>query len=339
MHSVKMPKIFKASLTVLAVACLQFNFHCNSALAQTNAIGAGEKDTIFIGPVKVRDSVTELLEKQRKSIVLKRAQDVLQSELTAAFNKTRVFQLVERERADAVQLEQAFSAVNVDSSDKNKANMAQFAGAKFAVLPEINSFEDQTSVTEYERIGRKDISRKLSVSVVLKIVNTTTGAILPESPSVQLSTKDAAEYARMGASVATDDQVTQLMMLAAHKLSWAVVGQVRPPKILSVTGNEVMINRGSDAGFVSGSKVEIFAFNEVKDEDSGEVFRNEVSVGKASITRALPNQSWAALDTKENLGVTKGCIVRPAEVKKAKAAKKVREEESPGSSEKPIDFQ
>ena len=126
------------------------------------------------------------------------------------------------------------------------------------------------------------------------------------------------------------------------------------PRGLAVTGQQVLINRGTPAGFKEGMQVDFFAFEEIKDEDSGETFRNEVPVGKGSVTRADQKQSYAVIEG-NNLGVAKGCIVKLVKVNAVRPGVPVSApggsfpeaprrvpaqpaDSTPGSSDKPLQF-
>ncbi len=282
-------------------------------------LAKGSKDTIFIGELKVQPSVIELAAKRNNRLDLQRVIESLDSQFTTSLNATRVFQLVERKRKEDIELEQKFAAVAVDPNDVNIAQGAKMAGAKFVFLPQIDGFEDKSTSTtttkSYEFIGKSVSStktrRSFYLSVVVQIVDTTSGKLLPDSPSVQVD-------ASMLPPEATGDRLyVELAKVAATKLAQETVGLLRPPKILDLTGNQVLINRGIESGFPVGTSIEIYAVKEVKDEDTGETFRNELPVGKAKIIRGDAKQSFATI-TGENLGVASGCIVRPVKVKEKK---------------------
>jgi len=142
----------------------------------------------------------------------------------------------------------------------------------------------------------------------VQIIDTTTGKLLPDSPSVQVDNS-------MLSSDATGDRLyVELAKLAATKLAQNTVGLMRPPKVLDVTGTQIMINRGIASGFPVDTVIEIYAIKEVKDEDSGETFRSELPVGKAKIIRGDEKQSFATIQG-ENLGIAPGCVARPLKVK------------------------
>jgi hypothetical protein len=286
-------------------------------------LAKGEKDTIFIGELKVQPSVIELAKKQDHSLDLQRVIESLDSQFTTSLNATRVFQLVERKRKEDVELEQKYAAVAVDPNDKNIAQGAKMAGAKFAFLPQIDGFEDKTiastsSTKKYEFINKsvtttKAAVRSIYLSAVVQIVDTTTGKLLPDSPSIQV------DYSMLPAGTTGDRLYVELAKLAATKLAQNTVGLLRPPKILDVTGDQIMINRGIESGFPVDTPIEIYAVKEVKDEDSGEIFRSEIPVGKAKIIRGDAKQSFATI-AGDNLGIAPGCIARPLKVKVEKKA-------------------
>jgi len=304
-------------------------------------LAQGEKDTIFIGPIKVQDAIRESAKKSGRQSELDQISQALRSQLVTEINQTRVFQIVERERKDDIELEQAFAQVAVDPNDKNGAQTLKMAGAKYAFLPQIDGFEDRRSSTRYEAIGRSSMSRSVWISATVSIVDTTTGALLPESPSVTVKSGSSAEYVRQGASLGGDELISSLTKELAEKLARESVTLMRPAKVLSVTGSQIQINRGTEAGFAVGSEIEFFATQDVTDEDTGEVFKNEVPVGTGVVNRSDAKQSFAE-PKGENLGIARGCIVKVLKKKADKpvavAQKKAPEPLNSGSGEKPLAF-
>lgn len=338
-----MNRILRQCITVLISILLM------PLLASAAELSKGEKDTIFIGPLKVQPSVIEMAEQKKQLPELKRVFNSLETQFISALNAARVFQLVERTRKADIELEQGFAAVAVDPNDKNAAQTGKMAGAKFAFLPQIDGFEDKSDITEHQAISRASLSRKLFLSATVQIVDTTTGKLFPDSPSIQLTKTEEVENARIGQLSGSDEVIVALAKEMAKKLSQDVVALLRPAKVLTVTGRLVMFNRGSEAGFNKGDLVEIYAVQNVKDEDTGETFRNEVPVGQAVISRIDKNQSYAAISG-DDMGITKGCVVRFLKTAASRAAEgepppdatqpdfgtKGDTGSTPGSSEKPL---
>jgi hypothetical protein len=298
----------------------------------------GEKDTIFVGELKVQPSVIEAAEKNGTLLELKRAINSLDTQFINALSSTRVFQLVERKRKGDIELEQDFAAVAVDPNDKNIAQAGKMAGAKFAFLPQVDGFEDRSEKTAYRTVDRVDLNRKIFLSATVQVVDTTTGKLLPDAPSIQLIKTEIRDSARAEHATGSDSTIVEISKEMSRKLSHDLISILRPAKVLNVTGKQIMFNRGSDAGFSKGDTVEIYAIQNVKDEENGEIYQNEVPVGQAVIERLDKRQSFAMLSG-DNLGIDKGCVVRPIKLgAKAESDKQSAEEEqqSPGSSEKPM---
>src|SRR6185369_7017260 len=332
-----------------ALSAVFFVILMSPLLTSAAELSKGEKDTIYIGTLKVQPSVTEAANKKNRMTELKQVSNSLESQLISALNATRVFQLVEQSSKVDVEPEQEDEAVVADPGDKNAAQTGKMAGAKFAFLPQIDGFEDKSETAEYKDIGRASLSRKLFLSAVVQIVDITTGKLLPDSPSIQLTKTEEIENARIGQLSGSDEVIVALAREMAKKLSQEVVAFLRPAKVLTVTGKQVLINRGSEAGFNKGDLVEIYAVQNVKDEDTGELFRNEVPVGQAVIGRIDKNQSYATISG-DDMGITKGCVVRFVKTAASRAAEgepppdatqpdfgpKGDPGSTPGSSEKPL---
>lgn len=295
--------IFMKGLTVAVVALAA------AGTVRAAELSAGEKDTIFIGPVKVQSSIEEQAELRGTGVELDRVTQALEAQFINAVSATRVFQLVNRSRLSELNLEQSYASVAADPEDEKAAKMLRMTGARFALLPEIDGFEDRSDIDTYEGIGRSSMTRTVFLSAQVQIVDTTTGELLPDVPTVQMSKVETVEMARSGNIQKSDRLLVDLAGEMANALSQRVIGMIRPAKILSVTGTQVMINRGSPAGFVPGARVEIFAVQDIVDEDTGESFRNEIPVGEAEVSRGDSKKSFASI-IGEDLGVTKGCIVK-----------------------------
>lgn len=309
----------------------------SSSLCFGQDLTSGAKDTILIGRLQVQPSVKDMASQQGRENELNNLTESLETQLINALSMTGVFQIVERKRKGDIELEQAFAAVAVNPNDKNAAKSLQMAGAKFAFLPQVDGFEDLTEIVQYNAIDRHLQRRKMFLSVVVQIVDTTTGALLPNAPSVQLHKVVEEDMLRSGTPMASEGAVIELAKEMANKLSQKSVASLKPAKVLDITGKDIFINRGSEAGINVGDLVEIYVTQDVKDPDTGSIFKKEVSVGQANVTRVDSRDSYATI-TGDNLGIVKGCVVRviksadiPSDTAQAGQAPL-----TPGSSDKPI---
>ncbi len=271
-------------------------------------LSTGKKDTLYIGGMKIQPSVRRLATREGTTIELDRAAESLESQFINAVSATRTFQLVDRKRIKELQLEQGFAAVSVDPNDESGAQTLKMTGARYAFLPEIDGFELRTDTDTYT-VGRESITRKFYLSALVQIVDTTTGELLPDVPSVQLTEVETVEMAGIGRAQGSDRVLVTLAKKMAARLSQEAIAMLRPAKVLTITGDQIMINRGSTAGFIPGTALEIYAFQNVVDEDSGETYRNEIMVGQATVQRGDQKKSFAQVSG-EDMGIAKGCIVK-----------------------------
>jgi len=308
----------------------------STTLCSAQELITGEKATILVGRLQIQPSVKDMATKQSRETELNNVTESLETQLISALATTGVFQIVERKRKDDIELEQAFATVAVNPNDKNAAQSLKMAGAKYAFLPQVDGFEDITEVVQYEAIDRHTQRRKLFLSAIVQIVDTTTGELLPNAPSVQLDKMVEAEMLRTGTPMASERAVIELAKEMANKLAQKSVASLRPAKVLDITGKDVFVNRGSEAGINKGDLVEIYVTQDIKDPDTGATFKKEVSVGQANVTRVDLGSSYATI-TGDNLGVVKGCVVRV--IKSAQPSDSAQSEEkplTPGSSDKPM---
>ncbi len=340
-----------ASLYISASALA---FVSMTAFAQ-DPLPKGEQAGIYIGELKVQPSVMDSAQKNGKILSMKLAAQSLDTQFISALSSARVFQIVERKRKSEIEQEQGFAATAVDINDRNAAQIGKMAGAKYAFLPQIDAFEDMVEVQEYKDIGRSSMRRRIYISATVSIVDTTTGRLLPDVPSAQMVQEEIVENNRTGVGLqGSDAALVELAKKVANALCQDSIALIRPAKILTVTGQQVLINRGIPSGFVEGAPVEFFASEEVKDDDSGEIFRNEVSVGRGVVSRSDARQSYATI-AGGNLGIAKGCVVKLIKVNAPKAVIPLSApggsfpeaprrvpanpaDTTPGSSEKPLQF-
>lgn len=277
--------------------------------ATAQELPKGEQATIFIGPLEVKSSVRELAKTRNRELQLSRISESLDTQFIAALSGTRVFQLVERNRIKDLQVEQAFIAVAGDPNDKNAAQALKFAGAKYAFLPQIDGFEDRTITQEHAAIARVSASRTVYLSAAVKIVDTTTGTLLPDCPSFQLSMSNAVAMAMSSEALDGDQLFVDLAKEMAGRLSQSIVSVSFPPKVLSVDGKQIMINRGTNAGFSTDDVVEIYATKDVLDKESMVHYLNEIAVGRARIVRGDALKSFALIEG-DDVGIAVDCVVK-----------------------------
>jgi len=318
---------------ILSFLC-SFLLHVPFANAQ---LSQGEKDTISIGDIQVQQSLQDKAKEQNNEIELNHVAESLGAQLINSLSTTNVFQIVESKRKGDIELEQAYAKVAVNPNDKNAAKALNMSGAKFVFLPQIDAFEDTTETMEYSAVNKQSVKRKLFLSAIVQIVDTTTGELLPGAPSVQLSKVVENEMAQVGSATTSEKDLIELVKEMANKLSQKSIASLRPAKVLDITDKEIFINRGSETGINKGDLVEIYVTQDIKDPDTGTILKKEVSVGQANVTRVDLGDSYAII-TGDNTGIVKGCVVRVIKSVQSPNDNAQLDEKPlpPGSDEKPL---
>jgi hypothetical protein len=273
-----------------------------------DGLSKGKKDSILIAGVNVPASLVESSKAAGTYKELERLSESLGAQLEVAISSTRIFQIVERERLNELQLETDFNASGGTGSE---VDVKQFdvTGAKYVLFPKVTAYELKKAVSKYGAIDRQSTSVIISATVNSKIVDTSTGIALPDIVSINKSIIQNYDLSKIGTVISVDILVDNLSKKISDATAWGLVNMLRPPKVLAVTSGQAMINRGETAGFLKGISVKIYAIEVIIDEDSGESFDNEVEVGEAIVTRSNAKQSYATIQG-EDLGVSKGCVVR-----------------------------
>lgn len=305
-------------------------------------LATGEQETLFIEPVRIQPSLFEKAKMDGHLVPLQRAADILESEFASALSSTRVFQLVERKELAVLAKEQEINAgsnVIPDDSAVATATSGRLLGAKFVLIPILDGFEELTTTQIYTASGRADVTRDLFFSAQVKIVHTASGALLPDVPSIQLKKREVLKNLTVDAVGKGEEFLVTQTRELARQLAQEAVATLRPAQILAVSGKQIVINRGTEAGFKSGDLVEIFAVDDIRDPASGATYRKEMPVGQARIVRIDKVQSFAIIND-DDLGITVGGVVRrfhsthSSEQDENKGVPATVE--NPGSSEKPL---
>lgn len=211
-------------------------------------------------------------------------------------------------------------------------------GAIYVFLPRLEGFGDQTRTTEYARISRIAHERQLSLSAALEVVDLASGEVLPGSAALRLMKSEASGMVLPGTPVALPRPPEEAAAAMAEELSRATAAAIGPPRILSVTGDQLLVDRGAAFGFAAGDTVEIFAARTARSPASGREFQEEYPVGRARIVRGDEQRCYARL-LQATAPIGPGFVVRllPPERAGTEGAAP-GSSPSPGSSDRPVDW-
>lgn len=284
-----------------------------SALLLPSPAGAqAGKETLGISSIRPTPSVQKAMAASGKSSSLDRIVEAFDGQLIDRINATRKFEIVGRsDLKDVLQEQDLAGSGNVDALDKKAAQAGKLAGAKYILVTTLDDFEDSTERLELANLKKTMMKRKIRLSTLAKIYDSTTGKLL-ESANIQTLKKDDRTDA---VEVAKNAELTDELLLAtvrevAEKVASRMADVIFPAKVLIKRDKQITINRGEGAGVEVGQMWNVFAVGEeLIDPDTKESLgKEEVLVGKAKIISVQPKTSSAEII--DDKGIDKGAVLR-----------------------------
>jgi hypothetical protein len=209
-------------------------------------------------------------------------------------------------------------------------------GARYALRPRIDSFADLTAKKDYPRLARMAQERRITLAAAVEVVDLASGEIVPAAASLQLARSESSGMVAPGTPVRLERVPFEIAKEMSFRLARSAAVAIGPPRILSITGEQILIDRGSAFGFTAGETVALFAARTSRAAASGQAFSEELPVGKARIVRVDETRSYALL-LPPVATVLPGFVVRPigGEVERPAA---VADDVPLGSSDKPVNW-
>ena len=278
------------------------------AFAQTNQAPA--KASLAIYGVKPIPALEKKMKSDGRAESLERVVQAMDSQLSSAITDTRKFTVLARSDWNSILREQDFGqSGNVDPA--TAAKVGKMSGATFVLETTIDDFQDYVEIATFPTLGKTAEKRVLRYGAVAKLYDATTGALV-ESANLVITNDDVAELPSYSARSGNlnDALIADIARLMAKKIAARISDVAFPAKIVSVIGNQIIINRGDGTGIAVGDTYRIMAMGEAMiDPDTGENLGNaEADVGLAVITEVTPKFSKGVL--RENYGVERGQIAR-----------------------------
>ena len=278
------------------------------AFAQTNQAPA--KASLAIYGVKPIPALEKKMKSDGRAESLERVVQAMDSQLSSAITDTRKFTVLARSDWNSILREQDFGqSGNVDPA--TAAKVGKMSGATFVLETTIDDFQDYVEIATFPTLGKTAEKRVLRYGAVAKLYDATTGALV-ESANLVITNDDVAELPSYSARSGNlnDALIADIARLMAKKIAARISDVAFPAKIVSVIGNQIIINRGDGTGIAVGDTYRILAMGEAMiDPDTGENLGNaEADVGLAVITEVTPKFSKGVL--RENYGVERGQIAR-----------------------------
>lgn len=271
-----------------------------------------DKATLAISSVTPTLSLKTAVAGAGKGLALGRVVESFDSQLIAAINASRKFDIVGRsDLKDILKEQELGGSGNVDA--QTAAQAGKLTGAKYLLVTTIDDFEDSTEKMEFKALNKVGLKRKIRISSVAKIYDSTTGKLL-ESANVRTEKKDDRSDANdlQKNAELTDALLAAAVQEAAVAVATRVADIIFPVRVLIKRDKQLTLNRGEGGGVAVGQVWNVFALGEeLIDPDTKESLgREEVQVGKARIT-ALTAKTSAA-EILEDTGIDKGAVLRLA---------------------------
>jgi curli biogenesis system outer membrane secretion channel CsgG len=270
-----------------------------------------------VAAITPTESLKVSTEKAGKGLLLKRVIDSLDGRLLNSFNATRKFQLVAAsDLAEIIKKQDLAQSGNFDGGDKSLAQQFKLAGTKYYVITTIDDFEDSSEKMAFKQSKTIGIRRKVRISAVAKVFDSTTGRLLEStiaSAELKEDRTDLAEAQRN--AELTDALLVDAARETAEMVALKVVDAVFPIKVVAKRDKQITINRGEGGGVKVGQVWEVYVLGkELVDPDTkASLGAEEVKVGRARIISV--RQSTSAAELLEDLGIEAGAVLRQPESK------------------------
>jgi hypothetical protein len=279
------------------------------------ASAVAQKTSLGVVPVKVTDPVKTNAARAGRANELAAFAKILETRLSGVLAADRKFKVVTRADLDTVLKEQDIGASgNVDTADSQLARRFKLAGVATVLQVTVTDFQDRVRTLRSEALDQTLVRRDIRVLVSAALLDTSTG-VIRESIVIEPITQGDLDKKITGVrdtAEAGDQVAAELAIVAAGRISARLNDVLFPARILSHTGENVLINRGDTTGIAVGQEWLVYALGEeLIDPDTGEKLgANEVEIGRVVVTEVLAKFSRARVLKDQGKGIAKGQILR-----------------------------
>lgn len=269
---------------------------------------------VLAGPVakpRVAIMQAEVGEGVSKSLLKQLNLSTVLSEMEAAIQKNRKFELLSRKKdvLQKIRTEQEFS--KSDLTKGNAANEGEIENANYLIIPTVQDFKFYRSVKPVPNLVNKYIRKDSGMlEINVQVIDTSTSSIKATFYlKSTFATKDKIVNSRGGAPSSV--YFTKMAKSVSSQMTDQLTSAVFPMRILNIQDLQVWVNRGNDGGLKKGDILHVFRPGaELVDPDTGEVLGSaETKVGKIKVTQINPKFTIAHVITSDG-EIQKGDIVR-----------------------------
>ena len=225
----------------------------------------------------------------------------VRSRLSDILTKTKRFVVLDREFGADMQSEiDKINSGTVRAQDA--ARLGQQMATDLILIPTIERFEYPKEVRKLRMSDRELVSYSGGGRITLRLLNATTGeVVMSDNFEHKLASADPSTMPRVidGKSMAAE-----LMDQLSGKIGAAIVAEVFPVSVVSLTGDQVVLSQGGESLEVGQRWQAVYLAEELKDPQTGRSLgRNETPVGTIRIDRVSSQTSYGTLENgSANLG-------------------------------------
>lgn len=275
------------------------------------------KNSIRISTVKVNPAVIQRVKANGQESELNLLRESLDGKLAAALQKTNKFTVIAGTDIGDVKDEQALGQSHaLDQGDKSTAKSGKIAGAKYIVVTTIDNFQDVVRDAYFKEVEIKATRRDLTFSVVVKILDSTSGkslytASIISEPLDPVVTINPDFITSQTGGHLTEKAIAELGTRMTQSLANEVVNFLYPAKIIGIQSGQFTINRGEGTGMKAGQIWNVYALGNYEiDPDTGEnLGKSQLKIAQIEISEVLPQKSIGHLVGSAD-GIQIGFIVR-----------------------------
>jgi len=283
-----------------------------AAIALFGASALAQKATIAVGEIEYK-AMDSSEDKQYRAY----GQDPRENTrafvdmVTTALVKTNKFDVMERDRMNAILEEQGLTLMGVSSGGFD-GNSLSLQGVDYILIGAITQYGQEASATQVGGFGSS--SEKAVMSVDVRVIDVARGQIgFADTVTEEASGGGGFQVGGMGQAGDSDESVLlgDVMRKTAQGVTNLIVGTIYPIKVVRVQPNgEVMLNYGNSM-LAEGNVLDVFSQGEAfVDPDTGmELGREEEHMGKLEVISAQAMFSKAQIIAGEG-NIADGMLAR-----------------------------
>ncbi len=273
------------------------------------AVGSVNAEVLAKYRIAVSDLIVSDLVPAKQAELVKNSS--LIADIENAIRNGRKFELLTRRSAalEAIRKEQEFASSEYAAGDA--AATGNISNAQSLVQVEVLQFNFGRSSSKVPNIQNKfKVNDYCSIELSVQIIDTERGAVVASFPIKASSSTGTSVVNRVGG--ASRSVLDSTLEKAAGSLANMLSDTIFPITIVSVSNQDIWINRGNDSGMKLGEVFEVFeSGEELIDPATGEnLGSTETLIGKVKVVRINPKASVVHMVNGNATSVSTGYILR-----------------------------